>query len=308
MAVHAMQIQAGRKNTHTQFGGLTEDRSSTAQYRPGVDEFVARAGSTGWRDLDQAPDAQAYIDYLDRAAARLHDRRLRGLTSLGVLPGNRVLDVGCGTGDSIFEFLERVQPGAQAFGVDPSDTIVQTARARAATRGLDAEFMTGSVEALKFPDGFFQAVHCTRVLMHLDDPAAAMLEMARVLSPGGRLVVWEPDWDALAFDTGDLTASRVVRDAIIARQRHPDIGRQLRRLALDRGLEILSFAGEVISEWSTFTAAEEAFLLAVAVDEAVSAGTLSAEAGEAWLSQARADDITGRFVAQLVAYQLIARK
>jgi ubiquinone/menaquinone biosynthesis C-methylase UbiE len=251
---------------------------------------------------------QAYVDSLDRAAARLHDRRVATLEALEPRAGDRILDVGCGAGASIVELLDHVAPDACVVGIDASAHLVRSARARLMERGMDAAFAVGDAQNMEFRDGSFEAVHCNRVLMHVDDPVGAMREMARVLAPGGRLVAWEPDWDSLMFDTEDLNASRAVRDAIIARQHHPDIGRRLRRIALDTGFEVVSFTGDVVSEWSTFAAAEEALLVSSAVDEAVAARTLTAEGGAAWLSSARQDDSKGRFFAALVAFQLVAHR
>lgn len=102
----------------------------------------------------------------------------------------RALDVGCGTG----EFLRHVRnryPEVELVGVDPAAGMLE-----AACRKLGSDprvrFQCASVEALPFHDGEFDWVTCVSVLHCVRDACAALGEMARVLRPGGRLVV--VDW------------------------------------------------------------------------------------------------------------------
>jgi SAM-dependent methyltransferase len=93
----------------------------------------------------------------------------------------RVVDVGCGTGD-VTERLAR-EAEARVVALDLSPRMA----ALAAARGLPA--LTGDIERLPFPDGSFDAVLANRVLYHLPDLDAGLAELARILRPGGRLVV-----------------------------------------------------------------------------------------------------------------------
>jgi SAM-dependent methyltransferase len=70
----------------------------------------------------------------------------------------------------------------------------------------------GDAYHLPYPDGAFDAAHCERLLMHLEDPVAALREMRRVVRPGGRVVVTEPDWAGLQIDHADRTAMRLLID------------------------------------------------------------------------------------------------
>jgi SAM-dependent methyltransferase len=111
-----------------------------------------------------------------------------------VEPGQRVLDVGCGTGTLVILAKQR-QPEAQVVGLDPDDRILRRARAKAARRGLDIEFERGTATKLPYPDGSFDRVLTTLVLHHLktDDKRRACREMLRVLRPGGELHVADFD-------------------------------------------------------------------------------------------------------------------
>ena len=106
-------------------------------------------------------------------------------------PGQRVLDVACGTGVLAREALVRTAPGGAVAGLDPNAGMLAVARALAPA----IDWRQGVAESLPFPAGGFDAVVSQFGLMFFDDRARALREMLRVLRPGGRLAV--AVWDAL---------------------------------------------------------------------------------------------------------------
>jgi SAM-dependent methyltransferase len=108
-------------------------------------------------------------------------------------PGERVLDVACGTGLLSFAAAVAVGPAGAVIGVDLSGRMVEAASARARHRGIDgAEFLRMDAEALVFADASFDVALCGLGLMYLPDAERALREMRRVLRPGGRMAaaVW----------------------------------------------------------------------------------------------------------------------
>jgi SAM-dependent methyltransferase len=104
-------------------------------------------------------------------------------------PGQRVLDLGIGTGAVAERAAPLVRPGGEVLGVDISPAMLDQARARLAASGLgDVVLREGRAEALPAPDGHFDAVLASLSLMYAIDRSAAAREIARVLRPGGRLV------------------------------------------------------------------------------------------------------------------------
>jgi SAM-dependent methyltransferase len=105
-------------------------------------------------------------------------------------PGQKVLDVACGTGVLARRALERVRPGGAVTGLDRNDGMLAVARRQ--TPGI--AWHSGQAEALPFGDGAFDAVVSQFGLMFFEDQVKALREMWRVLRPGGRLAVavWAP--------------------------------------------------------------------------------------------------------------------
>lgn len=210
----------------------------------------AGASSADWGSdvSDAARDAmaarleeQAADPFLQRIAAR-------SLAMLALAAGDRVLDVGCGTGVLLPALAMGVFPGGQVVGIDHNTGFLEEARRRLDAAGLGAQVFLEAADAtrLPFPDASFDAAHVERVLMHLEDPEAALREVARVLKPGGRLVAAEPDSAGVRTDHPDdpeAMALIAVQDLVQVRQ--PAIGLELnRRMAragfVDRLVEVLT--------------------------------------------------------------------
>jgi SAM-dependent methyltransferase len=103
-----------------------------------------------------------------------------------VAPGQRVLDVACGTGVLACAAAERVGARGSVVGLDANPQMLAVAR-RKPTK--NAEWVDGRAESLPFPDASFDTVVSQFGLMFFDDRVAALREMMRVLRPGGRLAV-----------------------------------------------------------------------------------------------------------------------
>jgi demethylmenaquinone methyltransferase/2-methoxy-6-polyprenyl-1,4-benzoquinol methylase len=110
--------------------------------------------------------------------------RRRALAHIRVGPGDRVLDVACGTGD-LAEMSRAL--GARVFAVDFAPQMLRGAR----ERGIDACFFLGDAERLPLPDAAVSVVTCGFALRNFASLEGALAEMARVLEPGGRIALIE---------------------------------------------------------------------------------------------------------------------
>jgi len=118
----------------------------------------------------------------------LHHRwRERAADRAAVGPGDRVLDVATGTGDLAIELSRRVVPGGEVVGTDFSDRMLELARAKAP--GI--AFEQANALELPYDDGSFDAATVGFGARNFSDLARGLSEMARVVRPGGRVVVLE---------------------------------------------------------------------------------------------------------------------
>lgn len=103
--------------------------------------------------------------------------------------GERVLDVGCGTGIVARQVASRLGPSSAVTGLDSSPNMLAVARSAATREGLTVDWREGSAEQLPFPEGSFDLVLCQFALMFFAEKGAALAEMRRVVSKSGRVLV-----------------------------------------------------------------------------------------------------------------------
>ena len=131
--------------------------------------------------------------FFDTCVFRGKGRELRQRTATlaQLQPGDQVLDVGCGTGTLALEVQRRVGSAGRVVGIDPGTEQIARARAKAARRDVPIAFQIGVIEQLAFPDQTFDVVLSTLMMHHLPASlkAQGLAEIARVLKPGGRLII-----------------------------------------------------------------------------------------------------------------------
>ncbi|WP_335938958.1 methyltransferase domain-containing protein [Streptomyces sp. PTD5-9] len=243
------------------------------------------------------------VSYLDQLAATEAARSYKSvmLDALDARPGETALDLGCGPGTDLSTLAKAVSPSGRVIGIDSSQEMVEQARRR--TENLSAvEVEVGDVHTLPFEDGSIDRARTDRVLQHVADPAQALAEARRVLRPGGRLVMGEPDWDSLAIDYPDLEVSRAytrhVTDKVV---RNGIIGRQLAGLAVNAGFAVPAVV-PITSIFRDVQAADQVLGLQRNTERAVSAGYLPALASQRWLDHLA----TGSFFAAVTLYVVVA--
>ena len=112
------------------------------------------------------------------------------LSLAALAPGEKVLDLACGTGLTTLAAADSVGPGGSVLGTDLSGQMIAVARQRAADQHLsNVTFKRMDAETLEFPDATFDVVLCSLGLMYVPDPQRALREWLRVLKPGGRVAI-----------------------------------------------------------------------------------------------------------------------
>jgi len=139
-----------------------------------------------------------FVDFMDHANAQPDRQRFRKIIAerLNIATGDRVLDVGCGTGDDVRMLAPLVGSTGRVVGIDASKTMIDLAEERSRLSSLPVSFAVGNALSLDFPDDAFDACRCVTVLMHVDgEPADAIAEMVRVTRPGRHVVIFDVHWD-----------------------------------------------------------------------------------------------------------------
>jgi ubiquinone/menaquinone biosynthesis C-methylase UbiE len=150
-----------------------------------VGESVPKIDVGGFDGVDGSHAPDEFAAWMTHQRARTGDRLFAAL-DVGV--DDAVLDIGCGTGVDLDAVAGLT---ARATGIDLSETMARTARDRG--DGGKCTFAVADGQHLPFPAGSFDAVCLRAVLVHTPRPELTIAELSRVLRPGGRAVLSEPD-------------------------------------------------------------------------------------------------------------------
>lgn len=136
-------------------------------------------------------DSRSELERLERQARFYAPGTEALLKVAGIAPGQRVLDIGSGAGDVSMLLANMVGPGGKVLGVERSPQAVETARMRAAARGLSqCRFEVAEIDAFE-TDERFDAVAGRLILMYMPDPAATLRGLLHFLAPGGVIAFQE---------------------------------------------------------------------------------------------------------------------
>jgi SAM-dependent methyltransferase len=162
--------------------------------------------------------------------------------------GNRILDVGCGTGTAELR-LSRLRLSQIMFvGLDRMADRTAVAERKAVAHNIRASFAAADASHIPFPDATFDSTFCVAVLQHIPDAAAALREFVRVTRPDGRILAVEPDNAARYWYSSSPAGMEAFREAqayfdALAKSRgenwEPRVGPRLPTLFAEAGVEPL---------------------------------------------------------------------
>lgn len=263
-----------------------------------------------YRDLDAQADPLAFIEALEargRVPAQARLRR-RFLAFVPVRAGQRVLEVGCGSGVVLREVGLMVGPRGRVVGVDPSRVAVAAARRLAAAHPARRRlaFRVGDGTHLPFTRPHFDVALAVTVLLHVADPLAVVKEMTRVTRPGGTVAVQDQDFGTLAVTHPDPALTERILTGVAARiYPEPHSGRRLPGLLRAAGLEQVRLRTDVYQD----TALEPytRTFLERRAERAVRFGVVDEPTAQQWLDGFTALVREGAFVFTLNFYGAAGR-
>lgn len=259
---------------------------------------------TAFSNVDQSGYAASFIDYLDEARNQFASVKS---ASLRLQPNDKVLDVGCGTGEDVREIAAIVGANGMAAGVDKSESMIAEARQRARACNVPAQFEVCDAEQLPWQSNTFDACRADRLLQHVPDPVRVINELFRMLKPGGRLTIVDRDWGMVALDSFDEITTRVVLHRAATGIRNGWMGRRLYGLCVLTGLKEVRVQTHGVNVHS-LKAADALLDLCTVAQHAVRAGDVAANAVEAWLNDLSARDQIGTFLATITLFVVCGTK
>jgi ubiquinone/menaquinone biosynthesis C-methylase UbiE len=243
------------------------------------------------------------MDEAQKPAGIQASKRLM-LKRMALAPGQAVLEVGCGPGPDVFDLADIIGPAGHLVGLDASEVMIAEARRRASERQLPITFEVGQVQALPFPDATFDVCRAARLLEHLPDAGRALAEMVRVTRKGGRVVVFDFDWDTLIIDHPDKDTTRTIVRTYCDSIQNSWIGRQLPRLFKEQHLEVLSL--DPVQVFLHYALAELGF--GSHLTQLQANGTLSPGQARQWWEYLQHADKQGTLLVSFTTFIIVGRK
>ncbi|MDE0662101.1 MAG: methyltransferase domain-containing protein [Gammaproteobacteria bacterium] len=183
-----------------------------------------------WRDIDDERVARYERMFVWR------EGHAALLAPLGLRPGSRVLDYGCGPGFVTEGMAEIVGSNGRAYGVDLNASFVANASSRN-SESDNISFHLVDGDRIPLDDAAVDRLLCKNVLEYVPDVQTTLAEFRRVLEPGGRLLLIDSDWGFVVVEPWGRDRTRRFFEAAAPAFREPEIGRKLRTHVLNAGFD-----------------------------------------------------------------------
>ena len=216
-------------------------------------------------------------------------RRRHVREALAAVPGERILDVGCGPGFYARELVEEI---------GPTGAIVAT----------NVTCREGDAAALPVDDEAFHAALCVQVMEYVPDPGAALAEIHRALRPGGRALIWDVDWATVWWHSADPDRMRRVLQAWDEHLVHRSLPRTLGARLWAAGFVDVAVAGH---SFATVAYDDESFaaaMIGMVADFVPGRNGVTGDEAAAWKAEQRDLAARGEFFFEGTQFCFTARK
>jgi arsenite methyltransferase len=282
--------------------GIVADMTDGPSPTPGTRAAAPAASPTQF--------GPALITHLEHmyASPQAVAQRKRFRQLVAARPGETGVDIGCGLAHLSSELAGDVAPNGRIVGIDSSADMLAAAQRRVASQGLTAsvELRAGDATRLDLPDAIADFAVVVQVYSYVPDVAAAIVEAARVLRPGGRLAILDTDWDQCVYASADDARTRRMIDGRW-RFAHPHLPRQLHGLLRAAGLTLRTCEAFPIVETRYDPDSFGASLTEVCRNAAVRHGVDAGDA-DAWVADIRSRSGDGEYFFSVNRTMFVADK
>jgi len=275
------------------------------------EEEIMGYNQEDWRNVDDSDNSELFVNMLDATTAQTEVNRYKKKTYqlLNIASGSSVLDIGCGTGDDVLALAELVGLNGKVVGLDNSKSLIEQANERSKQKQFPFEFRVGDVYKLNFADNTFDGCRADRVFQHLQDRHQALSEMIRVTRPGGRIVVFDPDWDTMIVEAPDRDLTRKIIDHFVDQLvLNPWCGRESYKLFQQLGLENVVVADTATFVLMDFSTAKQLWKFDEVADLIREENPILADKVESWESYLKQADDEGVFFGAVTGFTVVGEK
>jgi ubiquinone/menaquinone biosynthesis C-methylase UbiE len=289
-------------------GHCTDELGAVVYCRISADH-IEDATMNSWSNPDAVSqqDAANMAAFLEERAQTPEQQQLHAtlVSQFAPQPGERLIDVGCGTGTITRRLASCVGETGYVLGVDISAVMVKIAGQLGAHPAL--HFEQGDVTALPYADASFDGATAARLLLHVDTPATILCELRRVVRSGGRLGLLEWDWGSLTIDHSQRALTRRILDWRCDRHGGENwMGRQLLRHCQTNGWRVCEVQPLVTVGRSATSTVLASLRRAAEIASQRQAITLTEH--DTWIGEIEQRLAEGVFFATLNDYIVVAEK
>jgi ubiquinone/menaquinone biosynthesis C-methylase UbiE len=265
--------------------------------------------SSGFADVDHSDDSSLFSSCLTtlNSLPYFQDYKRKSFCLMNVREGSQVLEVGCGLGFDAIALARIVGGSGRVVAVDCSRTMLQEARARAESLGLNIDLLLADASHLEYADETFDCARVDRTLQHIPEPKRVLKEMARITKSGGCILAYEPDWGTFTIGSADRQITRKIADFWCDTFKSGWIGRYLYGYLREVGLDDVQVHPSTLVI-TDLALAEKVFDIFNNAEKAVNQGQVSGPEVSAWLGGLQEDDREGRFFCSYTGFLAWGRK
>jgi ubiquinone/menaquinone biosynthesis C-methylase UbiE/FAD/FMN-containing dehydrogenase len=264
---------------------------------------------SSWGRIDQSGSEENFVSFLDRCSAleKITEYKKKSIERLRIQKGNHVLDAGCGTGADIRSMAKLVGDNGSATAIDSSAAMIEVARERDSAKAGNTVYRVDDINDLQLPSDSFDRCLSDRVLQHQENPLRALVELKRVLKPGGLINICDPDWTTLVIDSSNDKITDHLKVVLQEYIPNYDIGHRLTQLFATADLEICDLVQNTLV-LTSLEDAREIFLIDSLLNSSVAQGLLDKALANLWLENLIKRNNSGKFFAALTGFAVLGQK